>query len=196
MLELFVAGAIGFWIVVVAVNIALLFFTEYIQPGWATCTMIGVLVFLYYTKTFDAIKYAVQHPWDLVLYVLIYLAVGAGWGVIKWYFYLLKSRDKYQEFRRKWLDSKRIKGTDIPDNLKEEWARNSASYGIKIPQAINNKDRIILWMAYWPWSVIWTALDDVVKRAFERIYSMFGKLYDRMTASVFREFKDDLPSDK
>jgi len=59
------------------------------------------------------------------------------------------------------------------------------------PRAWNNKARITRWMAYWPFSVIWTMLDDVIKKIFRTIQRWLGDLMDKITDIVWRDVSSD-----
>jgi len=192
----FVFGAIGFWLAVAAVNIALLFFTEYVKPGWATVTFVLTLAFLKYTNAFDIVAYAPNHKADLFWFSIGYVIAGAIWSLIKWQFFLLENRNKYEKRRLDFFATNNIKGTEIVDELKDKWATVVRSEKIGKPDAARYKDTLILWMTYWPWSVLWTLVHDFVKRAFDWVYDNLGKAYDNMADRTYARFDSDFQKDE
>ena len=55
--------------------------------------------------------------------------------------------------------------------------------------ARENKSRIIMWMAYWPWSLLWTTINDAVKRIYREIYQAIQRLLQGISDSVFKDVK-------
>jgi len=39
------------------------------------------------------------------------------------------------------------------------------------PKVGKHKMRIYVWIAYWPWSFVWTMINDPVRKIFNRIYA-------------------------
>jgi hypothetical protein len=62
---------------------------------------------------------------------------------------------------------------------------------LDMPYSWNNKARIVRWMSYWPFSMLWSLLDDVVKRIFRRIQRMLGQIMDSITERVWRSHTAD-----
>lgn len=48
-----------------------------------------------------------------------------------------------------------------------------------------NKGRIISWMTYWPWSMLWTLLNDPIRRIMKHIYYAIRGLLIKIAANVF-----------
>jgi hypothetical protein len=51
-------------------------------------------------------------------------------------------------------------------------------------------------MAFWPWSAVWTLLNDPVQRAFRRIFNYLREFYQRMSDRIFSDVAKDLPVSK
>ena len=56
-----------------------------------------------------------------------------------------------------------------------------------IPSAKNYKKDIIVWMSYWPWSMVWTILNDPIKRFFNYVYLKFSTLYQKLADMMFED---------
>jgi hypothetical protein len=55
------------------------------------------------------------------------------------------------------------------------------------PQPRKHKARILTWMTYWPWSFIWTMLNDPIKRFFKAIYYRLAAFLARMSDKMFAD---------
>jgi hypothetical protein len=68
------------------------------------------------------------------------------------------------------------------------------------PSPHKNKGRILMWMAYWPFSATWTLINDPLKHfwrwAYTSILGMLEGISNGMFASVENDFKmvDEAPS--
>jgi hypothetical protein len=103
----------------------------------------------------------------ILSYVGIYISIGIVWSFVKWYFFLLKKRDRLKEL-----------------------LVYSPDMRISIPSAAEYKGRIISWMTYWPFSGVWTIINDPIKRLFKYIYGRFNNLYQAMSNNMFSELKN------
>lgn len=60
------------------------------------------------------------------------------------------------------------------------------------PKTSENKLRIIFWMSYWPFSGIWTLINDPITRFYNFLYRRLGAAFDKMSDHMFKQLKDDL----
>lgn len=108
----------------------------------------------------------IRNPLKTMFGILAYFVIGTGWGVIKWFFFVLRERDKVLE---------KVKNRILPQRET-----------IRAPEAVDHKERIITWMAYWPFSMLWTLINDPVRRAFEWIYRRIGKFMQDISDKIFK----------
>jgi hypothetical protein len=54
------------------------------------------------------------------------------------------------------------------------------------PDPKKHKNRILIWMTYWPWSFLWTMLNDPFKAAYHWVLGLLR----RISHSAFREVQD------
>ena len=109
-------------------------------------------------------KYIISHPLTIVFSFLIYLIVGVGWSFVKWYEFLLYKKSKY-------FDAAKRYKTDIKDY---------------IPQLSEHKIIIIRWMFWWPFSLLWFAINKPIKKIFTGLFEWFKDEYQRMINKVFK----------
>lgn len=146
--------------------------------------------------------------------VSIYLAGALVTSVYKWYFFVRDARDEYDNRKARFLEEKGLAATaPIPDNFKNEWLSHiGAHYGLSryseraitindvIPSARNNKERLMGWMAYWPFVVFWSLFDDILRRVWETMYRLGSRGYQSVANITFRgvdaDFVPPPPQDK
>lgn len=259
---------------------------EFEKPGWATATVVGVLAVVHFGTEVDVIQFIAQNPFQSLLLALGYFAVGAGWSVGKWWFFVRRLRDKYDAQKVEFLKEHRVTGETIPERLKEAFLRtvcwdvytevrrrfvedhpkyvaamqggldpssdqagfdaalraNAEGQGLEVdavrawyntfvrgrhsrrqdplilsselptelkeefrallagpefkaalvPSPRDHKARIMIWMAWWPWSMLWTLLNDPIKRLFRAIYRALLTRLQKISERAFRRVDDDL----
>lgn len=126
-----------------------------------------------------------------------YFLCGAVWSVIKWYFHGLNIRDEYRTVKSRFFNTEGIVGDKIPQKLVSKWEntieRNFPN-GVP-PKAMDNKASILMWMSHWPFSFIWTLINDPIRRIFMFIYARIANLMQKISNATFKnelvEYDDD-----
>ena len=179
MFELLVLGTVGFWITLTLATIFIFISLESDEWGGtgATSTVIVLVVLFWFFGGKDIFidtgNFLIENTGVFFLFFISYIIIGLIWSFVKWYFYLLNTKEKIQ---------KSLKNNDfsIP----------------KIPEVKNNKGRIISWITYWPFSSLWTIINDPIKRAINFMYSKFEKLYQKMSDNMFSDIKEEIKNKK
>lgn len=179
MANLIIIGSVWFWIVCGLALCSIVWFLEsalydeYKDNGGGlqvTFLLIGLAVAYYFfgskEQVVSVLEYVRDHPFKLFGWIALYLFLGVIWAFVKWYFFLHKRKDIQME-----------------DN------KHRTDKTLKIPTAADNKYRILTWMNYWVFSVIWTVLDEPVKRFFNFIFKRLESWFDKVSKSVFNEVK-------
>ncbi len=203
---LFALGTIGFGILLAVATIVLIVCVEYERPTFATLTVVAAFLLLGWLGDFNLIAAVRANPLAAVAAVAAYFALGAVWAMVKWWFFLKNARDAYDEAKRQFLRNNGVASgtTRIPDHLLEKWRQEmwsghrsaadlSDEDGGKVgaPKVSRHKGRIMIWMAYWPWSFVWTMVNDPVKRAFKAIYRALKSAFQKISDGVFNQVDDD-----
>lgn len=118
----------------------------------------------------------------LLSLVVVYLFIGALWSVAKWLFFLWEAKAWYTKNKAR-----------MDDDLKRgyfEGNRYFRDHKDFPPRAARHKAQIMLWIAYWPFSMVWTLLNDPITRAVKAIYNALGGLMQRMSDRVFADTFD------
>lgn len=63
------------------------------------------------------------------------------------------------------------------------------------PLVSDHKARILTWMSYWPWSCLWTLLNDPIRKLFKHIYYRIKGTLQKMSDRVFRSIDAELSED-
>jgi hypothetical protein len=189
----FLFGSLPFWIVLVLFNLLLIGLVETEKPGWATTATV-LLVGMFWFFGDPAFGAAITaNPLNIGLYLLAYVGIGLVWSFVKWYFYVQECRDQYLADREQFLQDRRITLNELilDDALKAEFKRwlPSSRYEIQ-PKASNNKGRITLWATYWPWSFLWSFVDDIVKNTFNWLFVRFQGLFQAISNRIWGDAKE------
>lgn len=139
-----------------------------------------------------------NYPVAAVGLVLAYIAAGVIWSFPKWWFYVRKVRDVYNESLSNFKKTVRlVPGQKLTD---DQFARFYSSYGfdpdghnwhfepwskIMPLQASKNKNKILVWMMYWPFSLVWTLIDEPFKKAFQFIFENIKGIYQGISEKAF-----------
>jgi hypothetical protein len=201
--EVFVVGSLWFWLLLIAETILLLILLEWEQGTVATLSLVATLLALQFLSDLNLAGHAIHYPWTVVLGILGYFAVGTGWTIVKWWFYVREQRADYDELRAAFL---RVQGYErdspMPENLRSQWqwclasARKERRRLDVHPLAAGHKAQIVRWMSYWPWSATWTLLKDPVRKAFLSIYHQIADYLQEISDKAFRGVEADLPPDE
>lgn len=173
--------------------------------GWATFTLLATfgasLLAHHFWGTFSVVDWVIANGVFTLVYVLAYLAIGVGWSFVKWFSYLMGFRDTFREQKeafctKRGLDPKApITDEKVLSDFDQHLSSN-VSWGEKHrgqllsrerPRAAKSKARITAWMAFWPFSVVGTVLNDPVRRLFNFLFTNFKALYQKMADHVFRK---------
>lgn len=188
MSHIIIFGSIGFFIVtLITIGLILWALDRALSDshdngggGLATLFVLGFITLYYFfgsqNDVHNALSYIISNPHVIITWFLGYLGFGVVWGFIKWYFFLHKQATK---------ELKKVNTNDI--------SIHSLPY---TPTANENKWRIISWMTYWPFSALWTVLDQPVKYAFNYIFTKIENVFNRISNQMFKEVNKQFEAKK
>lgn len=109
------------------------------------------------------------HPWQTAGLVAAYFLTGAVWSVVKWWRFEVKNVERVRrEFKI------HPAGRTWPE-YRDKYKSDVAEY----------KGVIIMWIVFWPFSALWTLLDDPVRRLASAIYTELVGVYERISQRVW-----------
>jgi len=178
-------GTLWFWLFLATFLILEFLWIEAWENGiGATITLSVFLAIHWFWGDPSIFQWIGDNPETIAFGMLGYFVTGCVWGFVKWFLHLKEKAREYQEKRLEFLAGKGVKKADlstpVPENLREDWRRYS-QYKVARPKAAQNKSRIITWMAYWPWSAMWTMIRD----PFVHAYNFCAERLEKMSAKVF-----------
>jgi hypothetical protein len=176
-------GTTLFWAIVVLESIFIFWALddEDDETGGVVVT-ISIIIILGLLQAFGNVKvgsYLLHHPWKSIVFLAAYFVAGGLWSIVKWW---VVETDKFAKVREGFLRSKHASGTTVPAELQDEWRTVVAA---KKTDTLEHKGRFLAWIAYWPWSLVWTAINNPVKRLAQRIYYELQSTYQRITDRVW-----------
>ena len=158
----------------------------------ATMTLIGSVLFLQFLVKVDVFHYMKGNPFYFLTYAGIYVLAGLIWSVLKWWRYVAKIRREYDAARVRFCELHRLDpAAPLPLRFKALWQENSERDFGEPPQVTEHRGDIIRWMTYWPFSLLWTILNDPVRRLFEFLYNLVGAKMQAISDQLFKGTKSD-----
>jgi hypothetical protein len=183
-------GTFWFWALMAGEMLLLLALVECEQSIWATLSLVGMAIALQLFGGWPIWQFILHNPAVIVLGLLVYCLVGTFWCIAKWWLYVRDQKYRFLEAKSAFLRSNRIEGNEIPADKWTEF-KSVISYGANLvdlkPQVGDHKARVYLWLCYWPWSFVWTVLNDPVRKIFQNIYLSIRDHLQRISDSVWAD---------
>jgi hypothetical protein len=157
----FITGMLWYEMVVVGVLVflsVLFMFQESVNGVFLGVVLLGS-TYVMKMWTFGQIDWS-----KLISYVLIYIAIGIVWSMFKWY-KLVRKRFL------SWTSNYDSKNKDITFD-KDNFVKPNISHYI---------DDIVLWILYFPFSIIAYISSDFFRNLVKKIVKIFGKVYDKIS---------------
>jgi len=165
------------------------------ENGWAHTIFVALTALAVYKFTPNFTS------GDLITYLSLYFVVGIIWSFLKWFFFLKEVKNKYNTTRDEYSKIKDTNSPNFLENLRqyinEKMYKYSYDFNISYdgkmtyPQASENKARITTWIAHWPLSMIWTLINDPVRKVLNYIFNQFKGIYQKMSNYIFGSIKED-----
>lgn len=208
LLGLFLVGTLWFWILMAVAALVVGVCVARESFGKATLSVVATFALLGFLGDFNVLHWLGTHAAEFAVYLAAYFAIGTAWSVGKWWFFVRRRRDEYNEQKSAFLRQNGVAGSAIPDALKtryREWmdASYDSGSGRRFragfpPRARDYKGKITAWMMYWPWSFVVTIIDDPIRKLFNAIFRAIQDVFQRISDSAFKDVKSDFeaPSPK
>lgn len=192
MFEFIVIGGLWFWILTAVTAISILICVEREDGSGSTALLVLYLILLWIFSDFNPLAWLGQNPKTAVAAILLYFLLGTVWAVVKWYAYVHQQARRVRSLLLEFLKRHGLETLrDATPEVRREWATHCSIRGVshEPPLIARHKDRIVLWMSYWPLSAIWTLINDPVHRIFKMIYNRLGGVLQGMSNRAYRDFQ-------
>jgi hypothetical protein len=185
----FVLGAAGWWIISIGCFIWLIIAVE--KHSWISSLICAVLyiVFMQFLAKSDLFGHVIKHPLATFLYILSYFVIGFTWSFVKWWLFVGKLMEKRAQLNKKFLNEYKTRNRESEMNskdMKEKWATELRYADLDKTSISENKTKISVWVMYWPISLIWSLVDDLIKKIIKQLVIFFKGIYDAITNIMMR----------
>lgn len=126
---------------------------------------VGVAAFQIWTpyKVGTAI---LHNPLQTLILILSYFFTGGMWSIVKWWF---AEKKRY-----------RVARAHV-----ETWSNPVEELKSRKTRLSDHRSTLLVWIGYWPFSLLLTAFNDPLRRFAVWIYELFESTYQRITDSVW-----------
>lgn len=209
----FLLSGLWLWLVIAASLGFLVWALEEERPGIATFDVLLTLSVVAAFTHINPLTWVYENPILFVGGAVGYLLIGTAWAVLgKWQFFLLKKSAEFAVYRQNFIDKWNSKvhlfyknGVPTSHVRSNPWTVETggselvsdACQSLRVkslpPKVADNKGRILVWMMYWPVSMLWTLLNDPVKYAFEYVQELLTGFMQAMSDRAFKKFEEIQP---
>jgi protein-S-isoprenylcysteine O-methyltransferase Ste14 len=209
MFEMIATFTATMFLPVLAVLVLLTWVSVEHESGWAVIltAALGILIF----AGFPQLSEFFSHPTNVVATAVGYLVFGILWAFTKWYMLINKTKTEFTTFRDKYLTKNNLNPgyfSTAPKTQEDELTHDAyvmaivrqfgyTGYHAPItvqeaikcirPMASRHKLSIMFWIGYWPFSVIWFLISDLVREFAEFVYNKVAGTFQRLSDRMFSD---------
>lgn len=181
--EWIVVGGILFWILTAIVSLIVISAVAADSGKGATLVLGAYVAALVLVGNFAPIAWIMANPVTALIYLGGYYALGVVYTYFKWYRFCLTKKGEFLRMKREFLDRHGITGDEIPTSLRDRFVTPTA------PQVRHNKATIMMWLAYWPFSLAGTFVADLIHNIFVGIYNYISGSLQRVSDKVWSDVR-------
>ena len=186
----FAVGGIAFYALLAFFVVALLTSVNYDSGWWSTFITVGFFIALYFAIGFNVVTWTWVHPLLALQYVVEFLVCGVVWACVKMYFHALAMRDIARQVKVQFLNEYGL--TTITEDKKARFiteVKRHPKYTDSFypPRVLDHKADWLMWATYWPFSLVWTLIDQPLKKLWRLIYSYIGNLMQTIVNKMFEK---------
>lgn len=191
---MFILSFVG-WLMLA--ELVILLIAMRIDSGLLATTSLIVIGSIYGYMDRSLVNYVIENPGVILMYVAGYFFIGLLWSISKWYLLLSNIRQIYNNVRLnssgtiqqlknslrnvEWpapfCIGKRFNLDDTPESVRQ----------MVIPKANDYKADLVFWLSYWPISIIWFVLHDMIETVCRRIFEACKEIYNKISVHVFKD---------
>jgi hypothetical protein len=198
-IELFAFGTLWYFILTAVWLIALLWCVEKENSIGSGIWVLVYLCFLQFLAKVSFVDQVFHRPGTSLLWILGYFVIGFVWSFVKWWIYVHKKAEKLAEMRTDFIKQRKrdrltlgydsvtdiTANTKMPESEKEAW-KSFLAFKDVIPKVADKKGKISIWIMYWPVSMLWSLVNDFVKKALRIVIMKCQVIYDSIAKSAFK----------
>ena len=196
-LALFVLGSFWWYSITACYVVWAIFLAERESVTWVLTSLTIYLVFLSFLGGVNVFSYVFYNPLYSFLVVLGYFIFGIIWSFVKWWLRVtdkaqacLEAREIFMKEHTDKFNSAILLDLQLSEksgrNLRDEWESHiKFKDDFKKPVAIENKERISVWIIYWPFSILWSFIHDFIQRLWEQFVIRFQRVYQGISDRAY-----------
>lgn len=175
MIEAITTSLVTIWIIVGGM-VLFLFIAAASDNCWTAFWSMAIgLALLQFASSADPWGFVAEHRFAAAISAIAYLPLGVGWSLFRWWKTLQRAAVQLKAEKPKWE----------PDMAYKTW---ETYVDRRMPSPSQNKERIVCWIAYWPFSIAAYLLIDFLREVCDWIYvkisGMYRAMADRVKASL------------
>ena len=182
--------------------------------GATAAMVVWFFMFISFGNGLEIMALIAENPTMPLWIGAAYLIVGMFWSLAKWRMFAKDKLDEYEAYKINWLKSQGFEDVEaLSQSVKEKFRKHLSTssqfgyldghdelgkplYKVRIrPLAREHKARITTWIAHWPLSLVWSILDDFVRRICRWIAEQLRDVMDGITGGVYRDAEKELFED-
>lgn len=166
----FAVGAIGFFIYIALLSVIFTMCVEQ-DEGYTIATFFAIIGVIIYHKSFVGLI----HHWEVgAIIILAYGVLGAMNSLFRW-----------SRFCKKYVEKMPFTAVE-----KECTVADNRLTWIKAELAPSrHKSRLISWIVFWPWSVLWNVVGDFFTMIYERLTGLYRNIANKIIDDAFKTIK-------
>lgn len=207
LIAFFALGTVWFYITSIIFLILLFYCVEHELLVRSGIIVFGYFLFLQFFTQVNIFGRIAEKPLLAVGIFSGYFIIGFIWSAVKWWLFVNRQAIDYKRKRLEFLESVKERlphftiesstgysepltlDTPVPEKLMDDWKRYIGC-GYKVPQVHTNKNKISTWVIYWPTPVIWSLLNDFIRKTIDVIIIKIRFIYDSITKGAFKNVKE------
>lgn len=193
----FIVIGLTFWFVVPSflVFCLLCYCAAEDNPGFALIVTGIYLLLIQICSNFNVIGWLGANPWTFVKYLFLYIIIGVGFSISKFWLFLIEKRRMFDMKFIEFLKSKNIadKGhtfKTLPDEFKSTCYLHMRGYSL--PDVYQSTRYITFWMGYWPIVGLWTLINNPLRWLWEELKHQLSQLFESTHKKILGDRADTL----
>lgn len=200
-MESFFSVLATFWFWLVAIETIVIFTCVARDSG--TVAAVSLIIFgalLYWVADVDFISWFGDNPEYLYFGVPGYFIVGFLWSLTKWILFLFDKKSEFNKEKQNFLMAaglppntslthKAVEEGSLAQETLTKWKERRYPATKRVPRVRDHKYDIMRWIGYWPFSLLWSLVDDFVKRISRAIYNLIHDIFQTIANKILSELE-------
>lgn len=177
-----------FWLAVIVIAGAVIYEVENRDSGFGAtvATLGGAAALWFLTGGQNPLPWLADHLAIIIGFIVLYVAIGAVWGIFYWRVFFLNDKGDEYEARRTQLQAEWTGLSEGAQGRYGSYKGYVASKGYP-PNWLEHKADYTMWLTWWWASMFWTFTGKTLKRVITWIMTSVSAMMIRMSHQVFAD---------